>query len=161
MNLRSTNVTVFLAVYVYPSEREMAIYHYEAALEIASSHNWDDALFWAYYSLAILFFTEGRLVDANAHIERAKSHVVNNAYHLALAMELQVGLRCTMGMFEEAKFKALRVVDAFEKLGATARAERTKGHLRWIETKMSKGKPPEMVLLLMRTDFLFSAPEKG
>jgi len=62
-----------------------------------------------------------------------------------------------MGMVEEAKSEVLRVVDTFGKLGATVHAEKTKELLRLIETKMSKGKPPEMMLLLMRTDFLFSS----
>jgi len=42
-------------IYQSKGEREMAIHHYQAALEIASSLDQDNALFWANYSLASLF----------------------------------------------------------------------------------------------------------
>jgi tetratricopeptide (TPR) repeat protein len=76
-------------IYHSKGEREKAIYHFEAALGIASSFNWHDQLFWIHYSLAELFLDEGRFDDAHAHVERAKSHAVDNAYYLGRAMELQ------------------------------------------------------------------------
>jgi len=36
-----------------------------------------------------LFRDEGRFGDAQTHLEQAKSHAVNNAYHLGRATELQ------------------------------------------------------------------------
>jgi len=54
-----------------------------------SSPNLDDQLFWVLYALALLFSTEGRFDDAHAHIERAKSHAINDPHNLGYAMELQ------------------------------------------------------------------------
>jgi len=57
--------------------------------EIASSFNWHDHLFGAYYSLAALSLLEGRFDNANTHVELAKSHAVNSAYNLGGATGLQ------------------------------------------------------------------------
>jgi len=70
-------------------DTEKAIRHFEIALEIASPFDWHDLLFWIHYELAGLFRGEGRFDDANAHIERAKSHTVDSAYNLGHAMELK------------------------------------------------------------------------
>ena len=70
-------------------DTEKSIHHFEKAIEIASSLNLDDQLFWVHYSLAELFFKEGKLDDAHARIERAKPHALNDPYDLGRAMELQ------------------------------------------------------------------------
>jgi tetratricopeptide (TPR) repeat protein len=76
-------------IYTSKGEREKAIHHFETALGIASSFNWHDLLFWIHYDLAQLFSEESKFDDAHAHIEQAKSHVVNDAYLLGRATELQ------------------------------------------------------------------------
>jgi tetratricopeptide (TPR) repeat protein len=76
-------------IYRSKGDTKKAIHHFEAALEIASSLNDHTELFWIHYALADLNFRQGRFDDAHAHIERAKSHAINNAYYLGRAMELQ------------------------------------------------------------------------
>ena len=114
-------------------DTEKAIHHYEVALGIASSSNWQDQLFWVHYALSDLFLGEGRFDDVQAHIERAKSHAVNDAYKLGRAMELQARSWYAQRMFEEARFEALRALDVFEKLGAASDAEDTRKLLKYID----------------------------
>ena len=149
--------------YAYRSEGEIdkAIHHFETALEIASLLNQHAALFWIHYDLARLFSNQYRFDDANAHVERAKSHTDNHAYQLAIALDLQAEVWCRQDRFEEARSEALRAVDGFEKLGATGRADNTRKLLQQIEAAMNGGMSPEMVLLLARIDFSFSAQGTG
>ena len=111
---------------------EEAINHFEAALGIASSFNWHYLLFSVHHSLATLFFDEDRFDDAQAHVERAKSHTVNDPHPLARAVELEAWLWFKQHRLEEAKSEALRAVDMFEKLGATVDMEYARGLLRLI-----------------------------
>jgi tetratricopeptide (TPR) repeat protein len=76
-------------IYKSKGDTEKAVYHFEAALEIASSFNQDFQLFWIHYALASLAFGQGKFDDAHAHIEHAKSHAINDAYQLGRAMERQ------------------------------------------------------------------------
>ena len=90
-------------IYRSKGNTEKAIHHFKVALRIASPFSWHDEMFWVHYSLAELFFGEGRFDDGQAHIERAKSHAVNNAYRLGRAMKLQARVWYKQRMFEEAK----------------------------------------------------------
>ena len=54
------------------------------------------------YSLAEPFFSENRFDDAHVHVERAKSHAINNPYDLSRTMELQAKFRYKERKFEEA-----------------------------------------------------------
>ena len=127
------------SIYRSKGEREKAIHHTKVALEIASSLNQHDALFWTNYSLAQLFSDESRFDDANAHIERAKSHAVNNAYLLARAMKLQADFWYRQDRFEEAKAEALCAVGVFEGLGAATDVDRARELVRRIEAVMDDG----------------------
>ena len=118
-------------------ETEKAIDHFETALGIASSFDWHIQLFWNHYSLAVLFFGGNRFGDAHAHVERAKSHAVNDPYWLGLAMELQVGFWCDEHRFEEARSEALRAIGVFERLGATKDLEDCRAILQNIEEALS------------------------
>jgi tetratricopeptide (TPR) repeat protein len=66
-------------------ETEKAINHFETALGITSSFNWQSPLFWTHYSLAELFFNKGSFDEAHIHIERAKSYALNDTYNLGRA----------------------------------------------------------------------------
>ena len=110
-----------------------AIRHFEVALEIASALNMVDQLYWVHFALSELFSEEGRLDDAHVHVERAKSHAVNDVYLLARASRVQAWLLDRQGKFEEAKSEALCALDAFEKLGAANDAEVTRQLLGRIE----------------------------
>jgi len=66
---------------------------------------------------------EGRFDDAHAHAEHAKSHTIDNAYNLTLAMELQVVIWYRERRLEEARSEALCAADVCEKLGAAEATE--------------------------------------
>jgi len=145
--------------YQSKGERDKAIHHFEVSLRIATSLNHHNVLFWTHYRLAQLFSDEGRFDDASTHIERAKSHAIDDAHDLALTMDLQARLWYKQDMFEEAKSEVLRAVGIFESLGATTDAEGTGTLLREIEAAMSNGKSPQTALLPTRTDL--SHPAQG
>jgi len=126
------------SIYRSKGEREKAINHYEIVLEIASSSNWKDQLFWAHYGLAGLFLGEGRFNDTHNHIERAKAHVVNNPLNLGRAMELQAELYYEHHRLEEARSEALRAAGVYEKLGAVQDLEICRRLLRLIKEEMNK-----------------------
>ena len=125
-------------IYISKGEREKAINRFETVLEIASSSNWQDELYWAHCSLAQLFLDEGRFNDTHDHVERAKAQVVNDAYKLGHAMELQAELYRKHHRLEEARSEALRAAGVYEKLGAAQDLERCREHLRQIEEEMNK-----------------------
>ena len=124
-------------IYGSKGDTEKAIHHSEVAVGIASSFNWHGQLFWVHHSLAQLFSREGRFDDAHAQIERAKSHAINNSYHLGRAMELQADVWYDQRMFEKAKIEVLRAADVYEKLGAAQDLWWCRELLRWIDEQMS------------------------
>ena len=117
---------------------EEAVKHFKKALEIASSFGWHDQLFWNSYDLAVLFFHEGRFNDAQAHIERAKLHAINNRYRLGRAMHLQAGLWYKQHRLKESKSEASRAASVFEELGDVKNAGVCRTDLQVIEEKMSR-----------------------
>ena len=123
-------------IYRSKGKTEKAIHHYEVALEIASSFNWHDDLFWVHYSLAGLFRDEGRLADAQVHAEHAKLHTAGSAYYLGYVMELQAIVWYDQHRLEEAKSEALRAADIYDKLGAAKDVEDCRELLRDIEKEM-------------------------
>ena len=110
-----------------------AINHYETALRIASPSDWHDHLFWNNHSLAELSFDENRFDDADAHVERAKLHTIDNPYLLGRAMELQASFWYKEYRLEEAKGEVLSAVGVYEGIGATMDAERCRAILQNIE----------------------------
>jgi tetratricopeptide (TPR) repeat protein len=118
-------------------ETKEAMNHFEIALGIASSFNWHDQQFCILYDLARLFRNQGRFSDAHAHIERAKSHAVNNAYYLGHAMRLQAGVWYIQRRLEEAKSRALHAADIYKKLEAVGELEDCEVFLQWVEEEMN------------------------
>jgi tetratricopeptide (TPR) repeat protein len=123
-------------VYQLKGEREKAIHHYEVALRITSSFDWNKEQFWVHYQLAELFYDEGRFDDAHTHIERAKSHTANIARNLGFAMELQAKVWYKRHKLEEARSETSRAADVFEKLGAADDAERCRKLLQHIQKEL-------------------------
>ena len=116
-----------------------AIHHYEAALGIASSFGWHHPLFWTNYSLAQLFVAGGRFDDAQAHVDRAKSHAVDHAYKLGRAMEMQAKVWYNQHRLEEARSETLRAADIYERLGATMALTRCRGLLQYTKNELDRG----------------------
>ena len=119
-------------IFRFRGEKGNAIRRYEAAHEIASSFNWHQ-LFRIYSSLADLFLDQDEFDDAQAHIERAKSHAVEGEYYLSLAMEMQAKIWCRQRRFKEAASEALRATEIFEKFGAATDVTRCRELLEEIE----------------------------
>ena len=136
------------------NETEKAISHYETALGIASSFNWPYEQFWNHFHLAALFLGKSSFSDANAHVQRAKSHAVDDLYLLGRGMELQARVWRREGRFEDTKSEILRATDAFERLGAAGDLERCRRLLRYIEGQMNEldtsGEFLDTVLPLLR-----------
>jgi len=125
-------------IYQSKGHTEKAIHHYEVALEIASSLNLDNELFWVHYALAGLFFKEGRLDDARTHIENAKSHTISGTYKLGRAMWQQAEFWYSQGVFEKARSGASHAADVFEKLEAVQDLERCRGFLQRIDEGLNR-----------------------
>jgi len=125
------------AIYRSKGETEKAIHHFEVALEIASSFNWHDRLFSIHYDLARLFLKDCRFDDAQAHVEHAKSHTVDDAYCLGRAMGLQGEIWYKQYRLEEARTEVLRAVDALERLGAAKDVEYYREVLQMIEKELN------------------------
>ena len=130
------------SIYQTRGKREKAIHHFEVALKIASSFDWQVELFWAHYQLASLFRDEDRFDDANTHIERAKSHTTNNAYNLGYVMEMQAKVWYKQHRLEEARSEALRAADVYEKLGIADHVERCKELFRDIQEELDAAIAP-------------------
>jgi len=124
-------------IYQFKGEIEKAIHHFEAIIGIAAPFNWDDSLFWAHFNLARLFRNQGRFGDAQAHTERAKSHAVNNGYHLGSAMEMQATIWYEQHRLEEAKSETLRAAEIYDKLEAAKDAEDCRAFARVIEKALN------------------------
>ena len=120
-------------IYCSKGEREKAIHHFKTALRIASRFDWSDQLFWVHYSMALLFLDEDKPDDANAHVEQAKLHTVDNPYSLGRVTELQAEVFHRQSRFEDATSEARRAVEIYEKLGAIGNLENCGALLRRIE----------------------------
>ena len=120
-------------IYHKGGDTDKAIHNYKIALAVTSSLNPHSELSRVHLALAVLFFGEGQLDEAHAHIEQAKLHAVNDAYLLAHASLLQAMFWYVQDMFEEAKSGALRALDAYEKFGVADVAEGTREFLERID----------------------------
>ena len=120
-------------VYQSKDKRGRAIQHLEEAIGIASPFNWHDQLFWAHLTLAKLFCNENKLDDAQSHIERAKSHAIDDTYLLGRAMNWQAEIWYGQAQLEEAKAEILCALKTFEELGATAELPGSRSILQKIE----------------------------
>ena len=123
-------------IYLSKNETGEAIKHLKAALGFASPSNWQGELFWIHYSLAELFFDEGRFDDAHSHIEDAKFYAIDDAHYTGHTLQLQAQFWCKERRFEEAKSEALRAADAYETVGATKEVGRCRDILRYIDEEM-------------------------
>ena len=120
-------------VYRSKGERGKAVQHFEAAIGIASPFDWHNQLFWIHFDLAMLFSIENEFDNAQSHIERAKSHAINNTYRLGRAMDWQARILYRQGRLEEGKAEILCALETFEKLGATAELPGSRSILQKIE----------------------------
>ena len=124
-------------------EAEKAIGHFEVALDIASSFSWNDEQLWIHHSLVRLFGRQGKFDDAQAHVERAKSHAVHSPYLLGRTMDLQAWLWRWQCRLEEARSVALHAVDLYKRIGATRDLERCRGFIMSIDAEMKTSAIPD------------------
>jgi len=136
-------------------ETEKAINHFETALGIASTSNWDSQCFWIFDALAEVFFHQGRFDDAHAHIGHAKLHAMNDTYKLCRMMEKQANYWYKEGRIEEAKSEVLCAISGYERLGGIKDVEDCMELLQKIEMEQLAvsgdpdpiGEPLETILL--------------
>ena len=120
-------------IYQAKGEKGKAVEHFEAAIRIASPFDWHNELFWAHFALAELFCNENEFGNAQSHIERAKSHAIDNALQLGFAMDQQATIWYHQGRLEEGKAEVLCALETFEKLGATVDLSVSRSILEKIE----------------------------
>ena len=118
-------------------EVEKALGHFEVALRIATASNLHLPLFWTHYSMADLFFKRNEFEEAHAHIEQAKSHVINDPYQLGHAVERQATFWYKQHKFEEARCEALCAANLYRNIGATNDVERCQAILQRIEVAVN------------------------
>ena len=117
---------------------EEAFDHFKTALGIASATRCNRELFWNNYCLAALFFDQERFDDAHTHVERAKSHSVNDSFTLGCGMQLQAAFLHRQRRFEEANSEVLKAIEAFEQIGTTKKLEGCRNLLRDIQKDLNK-----------------------
>jgi len=124
-------------IYQSKGEIKKAIYHFWMALAIATPFNWSDSLFWAHYRLASLFCDQGWFDDAQAHVEHAKSHAVDDGHNMGRVTEEQARLWYMQYKLEEARTEVLRATDVYDEIGAAEDAERCRELLQVVETELN------------------------
>ena len=120
-------------IYRSKGEKEKAIHHFETAITIAYSFSWNNQLFWIHYGLAVLFYDEDDFDKAHAHIEQARSYVVDDPYLLGRGTLQQAQIYYRQCELKDAASEALRALEIFEGLGAQGDVEYCKGLLQIIE----------------------------
>ena len=120
-------------IYRDRGEKGKALHHFETALTTASSFCWNDQLFWIHRNLAKLLLDEDNFDKAHAHVEQARSYVVDDPYMLGRGIRLQAKIYYRQHRLEDAASEALRALEIFERLGAQEDVETCKGLLRKIE----------------------------
>ena len=126
-------------IYCSKGEREKAINHFRAALQIASPFHWHNPLFSTHISLAELFLAKREFDGAHHHTEKAKSHALDNPYFHGRTALLQARVLYPQHKFEEATSEVLRAFEIFEKLGASKDLENCRTLLRNIERATESG----------------------
>ena len=119
----------------YKGETGKAVLHFEIALGIASTLSDTEFLFGVHSDLGDMFFKQGRINDAQTHVDHMKSFAANNTYLLARASLLQARLWYTQDMVGEARSEALAVLDVFEKLGSANNAKHARRLLQKIDAR--------------------------
>ena len=119
-------------------DMEGAISRHEKAIEAATSLNLqaDRATFLR--CLVDLLLKEGRLRDAQVHLESLKLDAVNDPFSLGLARVIQVCVWRRQGRFEEAESAISRIATMYEQSGVPAEfREFCEGYLRDVEGKIN------------------------
>ncbi|KAF9786353.1 hypothetical protein BJ322DRAFT_1108203 [Thelephora terrestris] len=109
---------------------------FDAAHEIATTIQWHDQLSSIHHSLAWLSFDRRAFEDAHYHIERAKSHAINDKHKLGHGMEAQAYFLYTQRRFKEARSEAVRCIGVYKELGIPDALERCQVLLKQIKLVM-------------------------
>ena len=128
-------------IYHHKGEKEKSVHHFETALAIASSFDWQDDLYSIHYAMAELFRDQGEFDNANTHIEQAKSHTADDTYNLGHGMEVQGGIWYRQCRLEDARPEVLGALEIFERIGAAKDAGRCRELLQTIEEAMGNRLP--------------------
>ena len=88
--------------------------------------------------MAVIFRDEREYGEAHAHIERAKSHAVDDPYKIGRTMKLRAEVWYRQDRLQDAKSETLLALENYEKAGAAHNAERCRSLLQVIERAMKK-----------------------
>ena len=116
-------------IHRFKGNAEKAIHHLEETLRIASSLNSHGELSRTHLSLAGLYTEEGKLSEAQTHIEHLKSLAQDDMLMLGSAAYYGAHVLFKRKRFEEAKSEALRALAIFDGLGVTDLAEEVRRFL--------------------------------
>ena len=118
---------------------EAAISHHEKAIRVASSLGLQESQASIRFCLVKLLLEDGRLNDAQVHLESLKLDTANDVFHLSLTTVIQVCIWHRHGKFEEAESEVSRVFDVCQKVGVPVDVlERWKIFLWGVEKKVNK-----------------------
>ena len=87
---------------------------------------------------------QGEFSEANAHVEKAKSHTVNGAYILGRVKERQARVWDEQGRLRDPKLEAERALEIHKELGAGADAQRCRSNEGPLPD--SRGELPETIV---------------
>ena len=117
---------------------EAAISHHEKAIRVASSLGLQEHQASILFCLVKLLLEEGRLDDAQVHLESLKLDTTNNVFRLCLTTVTRVCTWRRQGRFEEAESEVSRVFDLCQKVGVPVDVQdRWKTFLRGVEKKVN------------------------
>ena len=120
-------------IYYAKGKKEKAFHHFDTAIEIASSYNWHDQLFWIYFTMAGLFRDERKYGKAHVYIERAKSHADDDVYKLGCTMKIRAEVWYHQDRLGDAKSEVVHALENYEKVGAAHQAESCRTLLQRVE----------------------------
>ena len=122
---------------------EAAISHHEKALGIATSLNFQAQRPLVLGCLVRLFLKEGRLDDAQVHLEYLKLDAISSLQSRSLVAVIQVCVLRQQGRHEEAESEISRFVNVLQKLGVPADAlEQWQWYIREVEEKADTNRSP-------------------
>ena len=120
-------------IYSSKGMKDKGLHHFEVALGIASLLGLSKEVSWIHLSLAQLLCEQCRFDDARAHVERAKSHAVDDLYCLGYTTLLHAVIWCVQRRPQEATSEALHAREISERLGNAGFRKTCEGILRTIQ----------------------------
>ena len=124
-------------IYQRKGKARKAIHHFEISRGFGSSSSSATELLFVHCALSQLSLDEGRLDDAHAYLEQAKSHTANSMYNLGCVTAQQAVVLYRQDRLEEARSEALRAAEIYEKLGVATELEQCGRVIQGIQEELN------------------------